>query len=300
MSVFTIDVLQSRRMIRWGGRFIAGFSQGHTRNYLYPVYTPAGQAVTDETPVDHPHHRSIWIAAEEVNGYNFYVESAYGGRTAGAIREIDASWEQLAADKLRVTQTLEWRGAPDWSDRDGRLMLVETRTTDIQPGEVSNLLTIRSQLVPGGGPSAPAGLLADGTPVPGKPVAGSAKSPGSVTIGPTKHSYYGVRLADRLHVTHDGVIKDSEGRTNEAEIFDQAADWVDAHGPWPSTRSPAWASAGRLVRRRSLVRPRLRLHLRQHHARPGRRDHRRAALGPNRPLRHPRRRPRGRRHRRRV
>ena len=110
-------------------------------------------------------------------------------------------------------------------------MLVETRTTDIQPGEVSNLLTIRSQLVPGGGPSAPAGLLADGTPVPGKPIAGSAKSPGSVTIGPTKHSYYGVRLADRLHVTHDGVIKDSEGRTNEAEIFDQAADWVDAHGP---------------------------------------------------------------------
>ena len=153
MSVFTIDVLQSRRMVRWGGRFITGFSQGHTRNYLYPVYTPAGQAVTDETPVDHPHHRSIWIAAEEVNGYNFYVESAYGGRTAGAIREIDASWEQLAADKLRVTQTLEWRGAPDWSDRDGRLVLVETRTTDIQPGEVSNLLTIRSQLVPGGGPS---------------------------------------------------------------------------------------------------------------------------------------------------
>ena len=40
-----------------------------------------------------------------------------------------------------------------------------------------------------------------------------------------------MRLADRLHVTHDGVIKDSEGRTNEAEIFDQAADWVDAHGP---------------------------------------------------------------------
>ena len=25
-------------------------------------------------------------------------------------------------------------------------------------------------------------------------------------------------------------MKDSEGRTNEAEIFDQTADWVDAHG----------------------------------------------------------------------
>ena len=54
MSAFTIDVLQSRRMVSWGGRFITAFNQGHTRNYLYPVYTPAGQAVTDETPVDHP------------------------------------------------------------------------------------------------------------------------------------------------------------------------------------------------------------------------------------------------------
>ena len=278
-----------------------GVQPGHTRNYLYPVYTPAGQAVTDETPVDHPHHRSIWIAAEEVSGYNFYIERAYGGRTAGAIREIDAAWEQLAADKLRVVQTLEWRGAPDWSDPDGRLMLVETRTTDIQPGDVSNLLTIRSQLVPGGGPSAPAGRLADGTPLPGKPVAGSAKSPGSVTIGPTKHSYYGVRLADRLHVTHDGVIKDSEGRTNEAEIFDQAADWVDAHGPMAFDKIAGVGVLARcLVRRRPLVRPRLRLALHQHHAHASRRHHRRAALGPDRPLRHPRRRPQRRRHRRRV
>ena len=53
----------------------------------------------------------------------------------------------------------------------------------------------------------------------------------SVTIGPTKHSYFGVRLADPLHVTQGGVIKDSHGRTNEAEIFDRSADWVDAHGP---------------------------------------------------------------------
>ncbi len=231
MSTFEVEVLQGRRMVSWGGRFVTAFNQGQTRNYLYPVYTPAGQSVTDETPVDHPHHRSIWIAAEEVSGYNFYIERAYAGRTAGAIRELEASWEQLAAGLLRVTQTLEWRGAPDWSDPDGRLVLMETRTTDIQPGEVSNLLTVRSQLVPGGGAAAPAGRLADGTPLPGAPLAGSAKSPDAVTIGPTKHSYFGLRLADRLHVTHHGVIKDSEGRTNEAEIFDQPAAWVDAHGP---------------------------------------------------------------------
>ena len=212
MSKFVIEVKESRRKVSWNERFITAFNQGQTRNYLYPVYTPAGQAVTDETPCDHPHHRSIWIAAEMVNGYNFYVESTYAGRVPGSIRETNSAYEEMEDDWLRMTQSLEWRGQPDWSHQNGRLLLTETRTTDIQPGEVSNLITIRSQLVPG--EDARVGDTASDT----------------VTIGPTKHSYYGVRLADPLHVTQGGTMKDSEGRTNEAEIFDQPADWIDAHG----------------------------------------------------------------------
>ena len=122
-----------------------------------------------------------------------------------------------------VRQTLEWRGKPDFSDPVGRLLLVETRTTDVQPGAMANVLTVRSQLLPGGSRGATAvGPDRDGA----QPV----KDPDLVTIGPTKHSFFGVRLSDRLHVSQGGAIKDSEGRTNEAEIFDQTADWVDAHG----------------------------------------------------------------------
>ncbi len=223
MAEFEVDVKEGRRRILWNGRFITAINQGATRNYLYPVFTPSGQAVTDETPVDHPHHRSIWVAAELVNGYNFYVESTYGGRVPGAITEVAVSWEQVASSHLQVRQTLEWRGKPDFSDPVGRLLLVETRTTDVQPGAMANVLTVRSQLLPGGSRGATAvGPDRDGA----QPV----KDPDLVTIGPTKHSFFGVRLSDRLHVSQGGAIKDSEGRTNEAEIFDQTADWVDAHG----------------------------------------------------------------------
>ena len=223
MSEFGVDIKEGRRRILWNGRFITAFNQGATRNYLYPVYTPAGQAVTDETPVDHPHHRSLWVAAELVNGYNFYVESTYGGRVPGAITELDVSWEELAAGHLRVTQRLEWRGRPDFSDPKGRLLLMETRTTDIQPGTMANLLTVRSQLMPGGS-------VGERPVGPDRAGAKPVKDPDVVTIGPTKHSYFGVKLSDRLHVSQGGTIKDSEGRANEAEIFDQTADWVDAHG----------------------------------------------------------------------
>lgn len=40
--------------------------------YIHPVYTPEGRAITDDYPVDHPHHHGIWWA---------WTKTAYDGRT---------------------------------------------------------------------------------------------------------------------------------------------------------------------------------------------------------------------------
>lgn len=39
--------------------------------YIHPVYTPAGRAITDDHPVDHPHHHGIWWA---------WTKTKYDGR----------------------------------------------------------------------------------------------------------------------------------------------------------------------------------------------------------------------------
>ena len=58
------SALSRRTDVRCRGRHLFSLSQGPFRAYLYPVYTPSGVPVTSESPVDHPHHNSVWIAAD--------------------------------------------------------------------------------------------------------------------------------------------------------------------------------------------------------------------------------------------
>ena len=55
-----------RLLVRWRGQWITALNQGPFRAYLYPLYTPAGVAVTTDGPIDHPHHQSVWIGADHV------------------------------------------------------------------------------------------------------------------------------------------------------------------------------------------------------------------------------------------
>ena len=121
---------QSHRLnVRWRGKNLTALSQGAFRAYLFPVYTPAGFALTSESPLDHPHHNSLWIGADHVNcylpfasgaheeaNYNFYVNDIFQGRAPGRILSVDVEAAEIAADHLRLTQTLHWQGP----DRMGR------------------------------------------------------------------------------------------------------------------------------------------------------------------------------------
>ena len=90
-----------RRTLRFGERPVLALSQGKHRNYVYPLFTPKGYAVTSEHPADHPHHQSFWFAADHVycrmpvnHGkgyedytYNLYLNDTFQGRAAGRIVE---------------------------------------------------------------------------------------------------------------------------------------------------------------------------------------------------------------------
>ena len=231
---------QSHRLnVRWRGRDLTALSQGAFRAYLFPVYTPAGFAVTSESPLDHPHHNSLWIGADHVNcylpfasgafeeaNYNFYVNDIFQGRAPGRILGVGVEADEIAEDHLRLVQRLHWQGPIEWGAPERRTLAVETRTIDIRPGEVANLFDVRSQV---------------------------RAAEWDLRIGPTRHAYFGLRLTEALRVTNGATMVDAEGRVGGGAISGEVSDWVDCSGtvaagrragaalfPYPSAQGFPW------------------------------------------------------------
>ena len=211
-----------RVLVRWRGQWITALNQGPFRAYLYPLYTPAGVAVTTDGPIDHPHHQSVWIGVDHVYcrlpyatdafedaTYNFYVGETFQGRAPGRIISVGLESTELAADHLRITQTLEWQGPEEWGARPRRTIAIETRTLDIRTGQDAHYLDIRSHLRP---------------------------TEWDFSIGPTRHAYLGIRLAEGLRVIDGGTVHDADGRTGSEAVNDQCSDWVTVAGTVPNGR----------------------------------------------------------------
>jgi len=206
-----------RRTLSMDGRPILAFTQGRHRSYVYPLFSPAGYPVTTECPADHPHHNSFWIAADHVHcrmpvagskhedyTYNFYLDETFQGRAPGHIVETDIKAEPVGDEALRVTQSLEWCGPVGWAAPAGRIAARETRTLTI--GSKPNMLIIdlESRL---------------------------ASADWGFTLGPTRHAYFNVRVADSMIVQFGGVVQDDAGRRGGEAITGAASRWVDFSGP---------------------------------------------------------------------
>ena len=205
-----------RRMLRIGDKPILGLTQGRHRNYIFPLYTPAGFLVTSEAPADHPHHNSCWIAADHVHckmpamggkledyTYNFYLDQTFQGRAPGAIIEAAVGAEDVNLSKFRITQELEWRGPIEWAAPQGRLAARETRTIDVEAKPSLYVIDIESRL---------------------------SAADWDFTIGPTRHSYFNVRVAESIAMTlGHGSVRDDRGNIGNA-ITGDGARWVDYCG----------------------------------------------------------------------
>lgn len=211
-----------RTWIRHDGRTIAALSQNAYRAYIYPLLTPSGVSVTAESPIDHPHHNSITIGADHFDclfvydrsrveraTYNFYVNDTFQGRAPCSIVSTAVDSIEMAEDRLRIDQRLEWRGPVEWGAPNRRVLARETRTIDIQPGKTANIVRIDSRLEP---------------------------ADWDILIGPTRHAYFTVRMADGLRVIDGGTIVDADGRRDVQRINDNTAAWVDLYGTGPHGR----------------------------------------------------------------
>ena len=207
-----------RRLVRYRGKPVVGFTQGPHRSYLYPVYSPQGYLLTSESPADHPHHNSVWVAADHVHclfptggarryeegTYCFYVNETFQGRAAGRIEETECRAEEGGEDLLQVVQRLRWQGPVEWGSAEGKCILSETRTTSVQVTESLYRIEIRSRIEP---------------------------TDWDLRIGPTRHAYFGVRVSESMQVKEGGRVVASDGCSDVRRISGSLAEWIDYSGP---------------------------------------------------------------------
>lgn len=88
--------------------------------FFLPVRAPGGTIVTRslEHQEDHPHHKGVWVAVDEVNEVKFWAEK---GRIVNRSVAIDVA----SGNPAVMTVTNEWRG------NDGKPIVVETTAISI-------------------------------------------------------------------------------------------------------------------------------------------------------------------------
>jgi hypothetical protein len=183
---------------------------------MFPLYSPAGYPMTTESPLDHPHHNSMWMAMDRVRWalpfakndveeaiYNFSVNETFQGRAPGRVETIKTTWSMPEDDRFEVRQELAWRGPKEWGAEHGRTVLHEIRTWTILPGEQAHTIDVSSRL---------------------------SATQWNVMLGPTRHAYFGLRLAESLRVTEGGWLYDANGNEGGAAISGTRSAWVAAGG----------------------------------------------------------------------
>jgi hypothetical protein len=180
--------------------------------YLHPLRSASGKIVTRGYPMeeipgeshDHPHHRGLWFAHGDVNGFDFWGNETRGGKFG---RIVLAKVDGLSDGKDSGTINATF----DWRDPTGKVLLSEerhmifysqpkTRTIDFDI-----TLTAREKAV----------------------------------FGDTKEGTFALRLASALEQPgsskltqppRTGHMVDSAGRQDEKHIWGKRADWVDVYG----------------------------------------------------------------------
>jgi len=184
------------------GREIARYHYGPDlrRPFLSPVVGPSGRVLTrmghPHDPEGHSHHNSVWISHNDAGGVSFWADRAGAGRV---LHEAVELLEDGAEAASIVTRNV-------WKSGGGHIILRERRVLEVRDLGGSEYL-----------------IVLDMTLEPPET---------AVTLGKTPFGTLGVRMAKSIGVRDGGgMIRNSEGGVNEANVLWKRARWVDYSGP---------------------------------------------------------------------
>ena len=218
-SGFTVEDCRYRFKVRWNGTVAAAYNfigQREDRStagkvativdprvnlawvgfkpFWYPLYTPSGLRLTENSPADHPHHHSLWFGHSNINGVDCWMETEAAGKIL--LQEI----RNVIAGPVFAG----WTETNGWVAPDGTKLLEEDRTHRFWHLGQGYLLDLQLMF---------------------------RATEGEISFAKEKDAGLGIRMADSLDVEDGGLILNSHGDRNEAGTFDRLADWVDYSGP---------------------------------------------------------------------
>ncbi len=198
-------------MIKIDGQvFTEYLTQAGKAPAMWPVIGPTGEPVTRSYPIgpevegettDHPHHQSLWIAHDRVNGADFWAANTNKAPSGAGPHIVHREFEaiQSAGPHARVVARNDWMNGDERLCSDTRVIVFGL--TENGDRWIDVTLTIDA-------------------------------AEGDVTFGDTKEGTFALRVADsmRLEANKGGRIVNSDGLVND-EAWGRPARWVDYSGP---------------------------------------------------------------------
>jgi hypothetical protein len=211
----------ARWWVEHQGRLVGAYSANRLRSYVFPLYTPNGMLVLQESPPDHPHHQGMSIGLE-IDGHDLW--------NAGSFNRPPHRQESTPAPKelapVSEASGVRFEHRVRWVTTDGEALLQETRRVTFSAQADYHLVEWQSEF---------------------------SHPEKKTELGQTKEAGIGVRIPPQWETRFGGQIRNAQGAVGEAATFDQASPWLNIQGasvgqakaglifwPLPSSEACPW------------------------------------------------------------
>ncbi|WP_339911247.1 PmoA family protein [Symmachiella dynata] len=164
--------------------------------YFYPLNGPkSGLPLTTESALPYPHHRSLWLGCDPLNGGNYWGDNAL---KTGQIRSVE-----LALDTEKQTDTsVTFNEKCEWT-RPGSTPLKDVRQyTVTRPHDSQIWIDCEFGIT----------AIED------------------ISIKRAKHSFFAMRAASDISPAYGGTLMNSHGDINAKGTYGKTADWCGYFG----------------------------------------------------------------------